>query len=259
MKRYLLILFIFPFLFGIMNAQDNIKDSSNCRNLEGTLRDKNTDETIPFAKVALYQLGRLIKGQDTNQGGDYDFIDIPYGKYEVKASIYGYDFVLITEVEIKSCQRQFVELDFEQENSLYAPIMIINYVQPKIQSDHCGQGPGIPFISVQKYKYKDKTDESKVEERNLPGPAEKDPDKAPIEYSLYPNPSFGLINVESNFEVLEMRLYDMIGHNLGSVQYQILEEGKISMDLSSLPASTYILQMRHEGGSQTEKVIILEQ
>jgi len=64
--------------------------------------------------------------------------------------------------------------------------------------------------------------------RNKPGPAEKDPGKPIKELNLYPNPSFGQIQIEL-----------------------------VSIDLGDLPSGTYALQLRHEEGTDIQKVIIL--
>lgn len=253
MKKFILALFLLSFSCSLLKAQEPLTGNKCLGSLEGTLRDKNTDETLPFTKVALYQNDQLISGQDTDQYGDYVFDNVASGKYEIKASIYGYDFVSITEVEFTSCVSRFLDLDLEQENDLYMPVQIIEYTLPKISLNICGCGSTVVATTFEATPTWDEV----VTERNLPGPAEKDPDKPPFEYSLYPNPSFGMIYIDIEFEALQIQLFDIVGHNLGEVVYQEIEKEKISLDLSGLPAGTYILQLRHDRGNHTEKVIVL--
>ena len=93
--------------------------------------------------------------------------------------------------------------------------------------------------------------------RNRPGPAEKDPGKPIKELSLYPNPSFGQIQIQLTFETLQLSLFDMLGHNLGDIPFQTLEDELVSIDLSNLPSGTYALQLRHEEGTDIQKIIIV--
>ena len=85
----------------------------------------------------------------------------------------------------------------------------------------------------------------------------KNPQKPIKELSIFPNPSFGPVSIELTFETLELVLFDMLGHNLGTVPFQQLEDELVSIDLSQLPAGAYALQLKHEEGTDIQKIVIL--
>jgi len=60
------------------------------------------------------------------------------------------------------------------------------------------------------------------------------------------------------FETLQLELFDMLGHNLGIIPFQNINDELVSIDLSRLPAGTYALQLQHEEGTDIQKVVIVK-
>lgn len=117
--------------------------------------------------------------------------------------------------------------------------------------------PDHPTLVVPNHQPEIKIRRPQIISRSKPGPSEKNP-TAPIkELSIYPNPSFGDIQIELTYETLQLSLFDMLGHNLGDIPFQEVKDEQVSVDLSYLPAGTYVLQLRHEQGTDVAKLIIV--
>ena len=69
--------------------------------------------------------------------------------------------------------------------------------------------------------------------------------------NIYPNPATTTLNIDipSNIEVLDVALYDILGKNTGAV----LVNG--TMDVSNLSRGVYILNVKTDQGTLTQKVI----
>jgi outer membrane receptor protein involved in Fe transport len=71
--------------FYISFAQEKVTVS-------GQLIDAETQETLPFANVAVHDYGSnvLVTGAITNENGKFELLDVPFGKYRLYFSFIGY-------------------------------------------------------------------------------------------------------------------------------------------------------------------------
>ncbi|RAR75724.1 T9SS type A sorting domain-containing protein [Flavobacterium aciduliphilum] len=67
--------------------------------------------------------------------------------------------------------------------------------------------------------------------------------------SIYPNPTIGIINIDSNDNIEQLELYNYQGKKL-----QLLKNTK-AIDLSNYPQGIYLLKIQTEAGLQTKCVI----
>ncbi len=82
-----------------------------------------------------------------------------------------------------------------------------------------------------------------------------------INYTLYPNPSSGVITVEMNFDDVmdrvEIKAYDLTGREIRSNNYSDVQgQLKTSLDLSDMPNGIYQVVINSPMGRETRKVII---
>ena len=258
LRSLLTILFIFSLLSLSIEAQTSIQKANtrNSNSLEGVLRDMNLDERVPFGKVALYQNGKLMYGEDTDVGGQYKFSNIATGSYRVKASFYGYDFIDIAEVKIEHDIQNTADLDLRVKNEIYTPIALIGK-EPNISIEI------IEYLFVVKKTLLHKNTEtedvapSEIDTRTKPSPSERDPYNTPSDLLLYPNPSTGLITLEIESEQLNIQLINPLGQVLKALEYHETGRNMVQIDLSTQAAGTYFLNIRHDQGTQIEKVVIV--
>ena len=267
MLRVLLTLFIHYFLHTILLAQAS-SHVSDCQNIIGTLKNLDTDEVISNAKIALEYQGKIVAEKVSDNKGIYAFQHVEHGLYFIKATLYDYDYTYIDQVEITTCETQYVDLDFDLATiATLDPVSVVaSKVSTTVHVIVCGRRISAkevtPAISNEEFdiesdRESDRESTAEISLRHLPGPAEKAPDKPIKDLSIYPNPSFGLLNIELTFETLQLTLFDMLGHNLGTVPFLQLEDELVNIDLSQLPPGTYALQLQHEEGTDIQKVIIL--
>ena len=255
MLRSILALFICFTLHTISLAQAP-SSVSDCQNIIGTLRNLDTDEAIPKAKIALEHKGKIVAKAVTDDKGNYTFKNIEDGLYFIKATRYDYDYAYLDQVEINDCKTQYVDLDFDLGTVVtLEPVMVIGYSNPTYAIDICRNKKTTTYIECN-IKPVSKNEDF-ISTRSLPGPSKKNPQKPIKDLSIYPNPSFGQVNIELTFETLQLQLFDMLGHNLGDIPFQQIEDELVSIDLSQLPAGTYALQLQHEEGTDVQKVVIL--
>ena len=77
MKKFLFILFLILQHIGLF-AQKNVS-------VTGQLFDAGTQETLPFANIAVHdaQTDDLITGAITDDDGRFQILEIPLGKYKL--------------------------------------------------------------------------------------------------------------------------------------------------------------------------------
>jgi hypothetical protein len=70
---------------------------------------------------------------------------------------------------------------------------------------------------------------------------------------VYPNPTGGILNIESSENILDLILYDMNGNRI--FQKYSLNTKLFSFNLSSVSRGTYLLQVRTAEGMVNKKVV----
>ena len=82
--------------------------------LKGKIIDKETNEPVPFANVAVFLNGNQISGATTDFDGVYFVKPLPPGKYEVKATYVGYQPAGISGVVVKADQTSYQDIKISQ-------------------------------------------------------------------------------------------------------------------------------------------------
>lgn len=72
--------------------------------------------------------------------------------------------------------------------------------------------------------------------------------------TIYPNPSSGLINLEVDFKISKVEIYNLTGHLVKTENTK--DEFKISIDLSELQTGSYFIKVSNFERTYSEKVIL---
>ena len=81
----------FIIILVILTAISTTAFSQNKGSIQGTITDQLTGETIPFANIALLNVGKtLISGTVSNSNGSFDLKNLDFGNYSMVVS-----FILI--------------------------------------------------------------------------------------------------------------------------------------------------------------------
>lgn len=70
--------------------------------------------------------------------------------------------------------------------------------------------------------------------------------------NIYPNPTFEYFNIESNYEIKEVKLYSLLG------QLILIKQPKketYTVDLSDIDKGTYVMSIENELGTEQKKII----
>ena len=261
MVKNLLVVVLTTIVLGVALRAQKSTEIAITNSLEGVLRDMSLDECIPFAKVALFQNKQLVQGVDTDGFGKYTFTDILSGTYQIKASLYGYNFENIAEVQIDSEMQHIVDLDFSVNDEIFSSVAVVG---AKVKRHAHVTVCGIGSVSTKNTKEIETTSNSiETKKSNEIGTKsnqsifEKNPFSTPKDLLLYPNPSSGLITIELDFEQLDIQLINTIGQILGSIPFNEVDKDIVQLDLSSQAAGTYFLNITHDLESQIEMVVIV--
>lgn len=71
--------------------------------------------------------------------------------------------------------------------------------------------------------------------------------------SIFPNPTNGVLNIDSQLEVTSIQIFNLNGKNVYSI---VNFDSKNSIDLSELDNGFYIIKINSEKGVYTEKIIL---
>lgn len=118
--------------------------------LQGTVRDKETKEAIPFANIVLENKGTQIGGTTSDFDGKYTIKPIPPGKYDLKATFVGYKTIQITGVQIAGDRISFQDLELESTIETLEQVEIFEYVVPLIQKDNTASGASVTAEEISK-------------------------------------------------------------------------------------------------------------
>jgi hypothetical protein len=83
--------------------------------ITGKMTDAKTGEAIAFGTVALYQKGVLIKGTETDIDGNYHFLEVKPGTYDIEASLLGYANQKIVDLVIKPGRTHKVDFQLSDD------------------------------------------------------------------------------------------------------------------------------------------------
>ena len=81
-------------------------------------------------------------------------------------------------------------------------------------------------------------------------------DYQPTATDLYPNPTDGEVTVGVDGEVQSIIIYNMMGRPVGGWNIRSLASDQIVLDVSPLPAGTYILRVQTPMGTSAKRLVV---
>lgn len=114
-KKLLTLLLVFGSLAMVAQTSGSLK---------GTVKDKRTGETIPFANITIKQGGVLVTGGTTDFDGNYNINPVDAGTYTVECSFIGYATYTINGVVIYSRGTKVQNFDMTEESVMITEVTV---------------------------------------------------------------------------------------------------------------------------------------
>jgi outer membrane receptor protein involved in Fe transport len=106
--------------------------------LRGTVKDKGTGETVPFANIAIKSGATVVTGGSSDEDGRYNINPIPAGTYDVEVSFLGYQTTKIQKVVVVPDRPTLLNFDLSVESALIGEV-VITYEAPLIDGTKSGK------------------------------------------------------------------------------------------------------------------------
>jgi hypothetical protein len=91
--------------------------------LRGTVRDRDSRQPLPFASVAIMNT-RPMRGNITDEEGNFRFEKLPVGRYTLKISYVGYEEAVLAELQLGSARELVVEVDIREKSESIGEVFI---------------------------------------------------------------------------------------------------------------------------------------
>jgi hypothetical protein len=128
-KKHLKLLFVTILFFQIIFTINSLAGTTG--KISGKITDATTGEPLIGANVII--MGTNL-GAATDFDGNFFIINIPPGKYEVKASIIGYNAVLIQKVNVSVDQTTKLNFELRVEAVEMGDVIVVA-TRPIVQKD----------------------------------------------------------------------------------------------------------------------------
>jgi len=116
MKNLLSIAFI---LFSIIAA------AQQEGHIRGIVKDSSNSEVVPFASIRLIQSGKAINGKSTDLNGEFHFLKLKPGSYDVEVKYVGYQTKKLNGLSIKAGDTTFLDIQLNKSVEL-STVLISN-------------------------------------------------------------------------------------------------------------------------------------
>ena len=107
--------------------------------LSGKVTDKDTGDAIIFANLALYHQKKLIAGTQTDFDGNYQFLHIQPGTYDMKVSFPGYTTIEVTGIRVLAETNTPLNVQLKKSGTNFGQIVVEAYRVPLLTPDVCTQ------------------------------------------------------------------------------------------------------------------------
>ncbi len=139
-------------LVWVTNPQQSFHTETT---ITGKMTDAKTGEAIAFGTVALYQKGVLIKGTESDIDGNYHFLEVKPGTYDIEASLIGYANQKIVGLVIKPGRTHKVDFQLSDDAILLdVGVQVKSFKVPLIQIDNTIQGSTVTAQKIRNLPFK---------------------------------------------------------------------------------------------------------
>lgn len=203
--------------------------------LKGKVSDLVNMETIPLANIVLKdKKGEVIAGGASDFDGMFNINPVKAGSYKVEVSFTGYETETFQEVQISPNIETTLDVFLSEDSYELTECVIIEEL-PKIECFRCCRCCCGISTSVAHVMNK-----SEINNQN---------------FSLFPNPSTGKINVKTNLEIDKVLVTNMNGQTMAEISVDNASD--ISANLSHLPAAIYVVHFS-DGINRESQLWILQ-
>lgn len=222
-------LLLIGFLLSI-NGSHAYAQSSGIR---GTVTDAETGQTLPFVNVVLKNgQGVIVAGAATDFDGFYNINPVAVGKYTIEASFTGYSTEVLSQIEVKSRKLKDLNLFLFEDNSFLEEV-VITYSMPLIDKTRCcccciGTCSYVTYLSGESVS-KDQS------------------------FALFPNPSYGEINLKSDTKMERVVITNMNGQQVAELKVEDPQELRAHLNL---PDGIYLVHLSDGSSKQTQKWVV---
>jgi outer membrane receptor protein involved in Fe transport len=141
--RILTVKLIFAGLLIILQA--NMLTAQNVGRIAGKISDAQTGRSLPGANVTI--IGTLM-GAAADGDGEYYILNIPPGRYELRASMIGYEATLVRDVIVNAGRT--TNIDFELVDEVFEiGEVVVQAVRPDVERDKTSTSHVVRFDEVQ--------------------------------------------------------------------------------------------------------------
>jgi len=119
--------------------------AQNVGKIAGSVRDAQTGEPLPGANVVI--VGSTM-GAAADEQGDYFILSVPPGRYEVRASMIGYETVTVVNVIVNAGKTTRVDFQLPQK-VLEMREVVIQAVRPDVERDKTSTSAVLRFDEVE--------------------------------------------------------------------------------------------------------------
>lgn len=117
--------------------------------LQGTIKDKKSNEPVPFASIVVDNMGARVAGGQSDFDGNYKISPIDPGTYDVTVSIIGYQPMKITGVIVNSNKITFQDFALNSGVEL-EKVEVVRYKVPLIDKDGGATGQTVTRDQIAK-------------------------------------------------------------------------------------------------------------
>lgn len=133
-------------LLCILCSAISFAQNQPSQNIRGIVTDRSSGQPIPFTVIGL--LEKPDTGTTTDEQGEFILKNIPVGRYTVKATMVGYESILVQEILVTSSKEVFLEISMK-ENVLELGELVVTQQNNKAEALNKMTLTGARMLSVE--------------------------------------------------------------------------------------------------------------
>jgi len=119
--------------------------AQNVGRIAGTVTDAGTRQALPGANVVIVG---TTSGAAVGMDGEYSILNVPPGRYEVRASMLGYEAVRVEDVVVNAGRTTTVDFSLPEE-ALFGGEIVVTAVRPDVELDKTSTSHILRFDDVE--------------------------------------------------------------------------------------------------------------
>ncbi|MGB1004560.1 MAG: carboxypeptidase-like regulatory domain-containing protein [Salibacteraceae bacterium] len=218
-----------------VNYEKHDWEKDTLATLKGVVRDKETNEALPFVHVIIKVNGLIVRQTMSDFDGNFKLDSIPIDSCDFKFTTIGYMGLIITKIDVKKTELWDVELlleDFSNYSNFRCGYSCYGrYTPPE---------PTIDLFASEKAinDAQDAKSPSAVYQNSIKEPG----------ITAYPNPIMDVVTITRLPKMNQFKIINHMGKELKTIETD--ERTTITIDLSYLPRGLFFIKYEEEGKSK---------